>query len=112
MTNDWQTGTKLLELDLANPAAPALARSASVSGGLRTSRVVGDVLYAVTDSGVQSFLLAPSPLEPADTLAIDGGAEFAHANDAYILSRHLTRARKPPRARMSRSSISQTRPAV
>jgi hypothetical protein len=29
-------------------------------------------------------LLTPSPFEPADTLAIDGGAEFAHAKDAYI----------------------------
>jgi hypothetical protein len=83
LVTDWQTGTRLLEIELANPAAPSVSRSAAIQGALTTSRVVGDVLYAVTDTGVQSFRLGPSPFEPADTLALDGGAQFAHATDAY-----------------------------
>lgn len=83
LVRDWQSGSRLLEIELANPAAPSVSRSAAIQGGLATSRVVGDVLYAVTDTGVQSFRLGPSPFEPADTLALDGGAQFAHATDAY-----------------------------
>lgn len=80
---DLQAGTQLIELTVADPAAPAVSRTEAIAGGLRTSRVVGDVLYAVTDTGVQSFLLAPAPFEPAGSLALESGAEFAHTTDTY-----------------------------
>jgi hypothetical protein len=80
---DLQAGTRLIEISVADPAAPGISRSASIDGGLRTSRVVGDVLYAVTDAGVHSFRIAPSPFQPAASLTLEGGADFAQATDAY-----------------------------
>ena len=74
---------QLIELNVADRAAPAVTRSQTIAGSLRTSRIVGDVLYTVTDTGVHSFLIAPAPFEAADSLALESGAEFAHATDAY-----------------------------
>jgi len=78
-----QADAQLIELNVANPAAPAVTRTESIAGNLRTSRKVGDVLYTVTDTGVQSFLIAPTSFIAAGSLALEGGAEFAHATDTY-----------------------------
>ena len=74
---------QLIEVNVADPAAPAVTRTETIAGNMRTSRVVGNVLYAITDTGVRSFLIAPTPFEAADSLTLDSGAEFAHATDAY-----------------------------
>jgi hypothetical protein len=80
---DPGAGTRLIEINVVDPGTPAISRSATIAGGLRTSRVVGDVLYAVTDAAVHSFLIGPSPFDPADSLPLESGADFAQATDAY-----------------------------
>ncbi len=80
---DRQAGTQLIELGVANPAAPAVSRTETITGNLRTSRIVEKVLYAITDTGVQSFRIDLAPFEPAGNLALEGGSEFAHVSDAY-----------------------------
>jgi hypothetical protein len=72
----------LIELNVADRAARRYPL-ADHRRRLRTSRIVGDVLYTVTDMGVHSFLIAPVPFEAADSLALESGADFAHATDAY-----------------------------
>ncbi len=75
--------TQLIEINVADPAAPAVGRAETIAGNFRTSRIVGDVLYAVTDTSIHSFLIAPTPFEAADSLTLDGGAQFAQATDSY-----------------------------
>lgn len=84
LVTDLHNGTRLLELSVADSAAPAIARTATMPGGFRTSRVVGDVLYAVTDGSVYSYSLASTPFAPVASLALPDGAQFAHASDAFI----------------------------
>ena len=74
---------QLIEVNVADPAAPAITHTETIAGSLRTSRIVGDVLYAVNSTGVRSFLIAPTPFQTAGSLTLDSGAEFAHATDAY-----------------------------
>jgi hypothetical protein len=79
---DFETGTRLVEISVANPLAPAVARTEILSEGYRTSRVVGDVLYAVTDTAVHSFALGPAPFALVASLELPPGAQFAQATDA------------------------------
>jgi len=81
---DLQGGTQLVEIAVADPAQPAISRSESMPGSYRTSRLIGDALYAVTDQRVQSFLLGATPFSPGSSLALPNNAGFAHATSSYL----------------------------
>lgn len=81
---DLQGGTQLVEIAVADPAQPAISRSESVTGSYRTSRLIGDVLYTVTDQQVQSVLVGVTPFAPGSGLALTHNAAFAHATSSYI----------------------------
>ena len=81
---DVQGGTQLMEVAVANPAQPAVSRSATMNGAYRTSRLIGDVLYAVTDQEVRSFRLNVAPFAAGTSVTLDHGADFAHATDTFI----------------------------
>ncbi len=88
MLGTYDGGTAVLDVSTANPAAPALLASFPLPGSYRTSRLVGDVLYVLTDAAAHSFGFsgAPTPgnLAATATLAIPGGAAYAHATDAFL----------------------------
>jgi hypothetical protein len=79
-----QGGTQLVEMAVADPARPAISRSESMTGFYRTSRLIGDVLYAVTDRQVESFLVSTAPFVPVSSLALANNAGFAHASGSHI----------------------------
>jgi hypothetical protein len=80
---DFDGGTTVLDVSVADPSAPALLGSFPLGGWYRTSRLVGDVLYVLTDGAAHSFD-ATGALAPVDSLAVPGGAQFAHATDAFL----------------------------
>jgi len=83
MLAGFDGGTQVLDVSIADPAAPSLLGTFPLAGGYRTSRVVGGVLYVLTDVAAHSFL-ATGALSAVASLAIPGGAEFAHATDAFL----------------------------
>lgn len=76
-------GTQVLDVSISDPAAPSLLGTFPLAGVFRTSRLVGGVLYVLTDLAAHSFL-ATDALSAVATLAIPGGATFAHATDAFL----------------------------
>jgi hypothetical protein len=84
LLTDFDGTGRLLEVSLADPAHPALLATLALGGGVRTSRIVGDVLYAVTRDSVHSFEIDPA-LAPVDVLPLPDGASFAHATDALLV---------------------------
>ncbi|MDH4023170.1 MAG: beta-propeller domain-containing protein, partial [Gammaproteobacteria bacterium] len=76
---DLQGGTELVEIAVADPAQPSISRSESMTGYYRTSRLIGDVLYAVTDQHVKSFLVAQAPFSSGASLQLASNAGFAHS---------------------------------
>lgn len=81
---DFLAGSRLLEISVADPSAPALAKSEGIDGYLRTSRVVGDVLYALTDQVARSFDLTVAPFAGAGEVDLPAGCDFAHATDSFL----------------------------
>ncbi len=81
---DLQGGTQLVEIAVANPTQPTISRTESMTGSYRTSRLIGDALYAVTDQQVESFLVGETPFDPGSTLALANYAGFAHATSSTI----------------------------
>ena len=81
---DYQGATQLVEIAVADPAAPVISHSESIAGSYRTSRLIGDALYAVTDQQVKSFRVAATPFAAGSSLALANGAGFAHATDSTI----------------------------
>jgi hypothetical protein len=69
---------------VADPAQPAILRSEAMTGSYRTSRLIGDALYTVTDQQVRSFLLGVTPFGPGATLDLANSAGFAHATSIFI----------------------------
>ncbi len=76
--------TRLAEVRVADPDAPALVHAEAVPGAYRTSRLVGDVLYLLTEHAVHSFWIGASPLAPVAVLALPEGCDVAHATDALL----------------------------
>src|SRR5262245_16662271 len=56
----WDGGTRLSVVSLDDPSAPEVETSFDLPGYYVGSRLVGDVLYAVTDSAVTSFAIGAS----------------------------------------------------
>ena len=81
---DLKGATQLVEVAVTDPARPAITRRETIAGSYRTSRLIGDVLYAVTTQQLQSFLVAATPFAPGSSLALPGGVGFAHATDSTI----------------------------
>lgn len=81
---DLDGSTQLLEISVTNPARPAVSGSATLSGAWRTSRLIGDVLYAATDQELRSFRLDVAPFAAGAAVALDHAADFAHATDSFI----------------------------
>lgn len=83
MLAGFDGGTQVLDVSIATPAAPVLLGTFPLAGSYRTSRIVGNVLYVLTDVAAHSFLAAGA-LSAVATLPIPGGAAFAHATDAFL----------------------------
>ncbi len=83
LLSTFDGGTQVLDVSVATPATPSLVATFSLAGTYRTSRLVGDVLYVLTDSALSSFTAA-GDLAAVSTLPIPGGAWFAHATDAFF----------------------------
>jgi hypothetical protein len=83
---DPRGGTQLLEVAVTTPAQPTIAHRESMAGSYRTSRLIGDVLYTVTDQQVRSFLLGMKPLSAGSSVALANNAGFAHATSSYIFT--------------------------
>lgn len=81
---DAQGGTGLVEIAVADPAQPAVSRSESLSGSYRTSRLIGEVLYSVTDQEVRSWRVDSTPFSTGSSLALVDNAGFAHATSEFI----------------------------
>ncbi len=81
---DPQGATELVEIAVADPAHPAISRSESMTGSYRTSRLIGDVLYTVTDHEIRSVLVNVTPFSPRSSLALANGTAFAHATSNYV----------------------------
>jgi hypothetical protein len=80
LLTSFQRSLQLLELDVANPQAPALVATAAIDGEARTSRVVGDVLYVVSSNSAVSFDLATAPFAQRATVGLAGGADIVTAS--------------------------------
>src|SRR5262249_52034041 len=70
-------------VSLANPAAPALETSFDLAGTYVGSRLVGDVLYAVTDQGVTSFGLGVTVTQ-ADAATLPHGGSVVQAGPGVL----------------------------
>lgn len=81
---DLQGDTRLLEVAVTDPAQPAVSASATLAGGYRTSRLVGDVLYAVTDREVRSFRLDRTPFVAVAGVVPGEATSFAHASSTLL----------------------------
>ncbi len=81
---DPQGGTTLLEIGVADPAQPALTRTQALAGGYRTSRMIGEVLYVVTEQAVHSFRTDAAPFAARASLDLGAMANFAHATDEFV----------------------------
>ena len=81
---DNEGATQLVEIAVADPAEPLVSRSEAIAGSYRTSRMIGDALYVVTDQQVKSFRLAATPFAAGSGLALANDAGFAHATDSTI----------------------------
>ncbi|MGH8135801.1 MAG: beta-propeller domain-containing protein, partial [Steroidobacteraceae bacterium] len=81
---DLQGATQLLEAAIADPTQPAISGTETMTGAYRTSRLIGDVLYAVTDQEVRSFRVDATPFSPGSSLALGEIASFAHATSSFI----------------------------
>jgi hypothetical protein len=79
-----QGDTQLMEVSVTDPALPAVSGSATMSGAYRTSRLIGEVLYAVTEQELLSFRLDVAPFAAGASVALGEGAGFAHATDTFI----------------------------
>lgn len=84
LLNSFQQGLQLLEVDLADPQAPALVAAAAVAGNARTSRLVGNVLYVVSDSGATAFDIAAAPFVQRSAIGFAGGADVAIATGQLL----------------------------
>ena len=76
-------GGEVLDVSIANPAAPVVRSRTPVGGTIVASRLVGNVLYAVTDADVRSFLLG-TDLTPVAQAALPHGAAYVYATDALL----------------------------
>jgi hypothetical protein len=78
--SDAEGGGQAIDVDVSDPASPSVTTRLSFPGWPRASRLVGDVLYVVTESEVRSFLVAEG-LAAADAATLPDGAAFVHATD-------------------------------
>jgi hypothetical protein len=83
MLAGFDGGTQVLDVSIATPAAPSLLGTFPLAGGYRTSRIVGGVLYVLTDGAAHSFL-ATGALSPVAVLALPYAGTFAHATDSLL----------------------------
>jgi hypothetical protein len=75
--------TLVAEVVVTDPAQPSLASSHELAGAFHASRKIGDRLLALAGEQVHSFAVEPA-LVPQASLAIPGGAQFAHATDGWL----------------------------
>lgn len=76
--------TALVEIAVTDPGHPTISHSQVAAGAYRTSRLIGDVLYTVTDQEVRSFLVDSTPFATGSRLTLADGAGFAHAATGLI----------------------------
>lgn len=74
--------TAVIDVSIADLDAPSARATLSMPGWFATSRIVGDILYAVTSDVVRSFRLDTPDLQQAASVA--AGGAFAHATDAFL----------------------------
>jgi len=84
LLSNFDGATELLDIDVSDPAAPVLRARLPVGGWLRTSRVVGDILYAVTGEEAVSFNIAAAVTQ-ADREALPFQAAYLHATDTVLI---------------------------
>jgi hypothetical protein len=73
----------LVDVSVADPSAPSETARLPLGGSYRASRLVGSVLYVVTDGEVRSFAVGAS-VAPVDVDALPHSASFVHATDALL----------------------------
>lgn len=76
--------TRLVEVDVTDPASPSILGDFAMDGSFRDSRRIGDVLYIVTDAGASSFAIATAPTVPVAAVPLPGAMTFAHATDEFV----------------------------
>jgi hypothetical protein len=81
---DLQGATQLLEVSVSDPARPDIAHAATMTGAYLTSRLIGDVLYSVTDTGIRSFRVDAAPFTSGSSQELATAAGFAHASGSSI----------------------------
>jgi hypothetical protein len=81
---DVQGATQLLEVGVSDPAQPGIVRTETMGGAYRTSRLIGDVLYAVTDAEIRSFRVDAAPFTSGSSQPLAAVAGFAHASSDFI----------------------------
>ena len=85
-----------MEVAVTNPAQPAVSGSATMNGAYRTSRLVGDVLYTVTDQEVRSFRLNVAPFTIGASVTLDDDATLRTRLARSSISRAAMPVTAPP----------------
>lgn len=76
--------TRLVEVDLVDPAAPSIARQFAVEGWFRDSRRIGSMLYVITTAGAFSFDTGSTPFAPRASLPLALDGAYAHTTDRFV----------------------------
>ncbi|MGQ0612367.1 MAG: beta-propeller domain-containing protein [Planctomycetaceae bacterium] len=84
LLSNFDGATELLDIDVSDPAAPLLRARLPVGDWLRTSRLVGSILYAVTGKEAVSFDVA-AVVTLADREALPFPASYLHATDRVLI---------------------------